>query len=610
MPLLFYLKTLRFAARYWLLSPRLLATLLVARFVSNIVDVCVPVASGRLADSVATDAREIGPPLQALAILIGCVLTFHILRNLVAFSVCHLTARAMAALGRDSFARVQRFSADWHANAFAGATVRKITRGMWAFDTLTDTLIFGILPAAIVVVGVTSLLLWRWPLLGVVVAIGITVFLALSIGLSLGWISPAAQISQRLDSAVSARLADSISGNQVVKGFAAESREDAAFARLMDEWKRRTLTSWYRGSWTGLIQALVLIVMQTMLLASGLLQWSEGRMTTGDIVSLLGIQGLINGYLRDIGQQVRNLQRAINEMEDVVAFAELAPEVADAPHATPLRVGPGEIVFDDVTFGYPGTRKPLYEGLSLTIRAGERVGLVGASGAGKTTFVKLLQRQFNLNGGRILIDGQDIAHVTQASLRREIGIVAQEPILFHRPLHENIAYGRPNAAPYEITEAALLAHANIFIDRLTDGYETMVGERGVKLSGGERQRVAIARAILADTPILVLDEATSSLDSVSEFHIREAIEQLSAGRTTIVVAHRLSTVQRLDRILVFESGRIVEDGTHAELLRRPDGVYRRLFETQAGRDDLLDVAVGQSHGSAKASSPTVSRHVG
>lgn len=247
-------------------------------------------------------------------------------------------------------------------------------------------------------------------------------------------------------------------------------------------------------------------------------------------------------------------------------------------------------MFDAVTFGYPGARKTLYEDFSLTIRPGERVGLVGASGAGKTTFVKLLQRQFDLGGGRILIDGQDVAQVTQASLRRSIGIVAQEPILFHRPLHENIAYGRPEAAPYEIAEAARLAHADIFIDRLVDGYETLVGERGVKLSGGERQRVAIARAILADAPILVLDEATSSLDSVSEFHIREAIEQLSTGRTTIVVAHRLSTVRRLDRILVFEHGRIVEDGSHGELLRRPNGVYRRLFETQAGGDALPDEA--------------------
>ncbi|WP_457797551.1 ABC transporter ATP-binding protein [Methylocystis sp. S23] len=586
-----YFQTLRFAAVYWLLSPRLLAVMLAARVTSNFIDVFVPIASGRLADAVATEPRALAPALDALAVFIGAVLCFHLLRYFVVFCVCQVTSRGMSALVRDAFARVQRFSADWHANAFAGATVRKITRGMWAFDTLTDTLIFGILPAAVVIVGVSGLLLMRWPLLGLVVITGIAAFLSISVGLSLFWISPAAQISQRLDSAVSARLADSITGNQVVKGFAAEAREDHSFARLIDEWRTRTLTSWYRSEATGVLQALALITMQAVFLGCGLLLWSRAQMTTGDVVSLIGIQGLINGYLRDIGQHVRHLQKAVNEMEDVVGFAAETPEIADAPDARPLRVGAGEIVFDAVTFGYPGTVRPLYEDFSLTIRPGERVGLVGASGAGKTTFVKLLQRQFDPNGGRILIDGQDIAHVTQASLRRAIGIVAQEPILFHRPLGENIAYGRPQSAPPEIAEAARLAHADIFIDRLADGYETLVGERGVKLSGGERQRVAIARAILADTPILVLDEATSSLDSVSEFHIRAAIEQLSEGRTTLVVAHRLSTVRRLDRILVFEHGRIVEDGSHGELLRRPGGVYRRLFETQAVGDDVFDAPV-------------------
>jgi ATP-binding cassette subfamily B protein len=583
-----YWQTLRFAAAYWLLSPRLLVLMLAARLVSNVVDVFVPVASGRLADAVAAEPRDLGPALAALGAFLGTVLLFHSLRNFVAFSICHVAAHGMAALVRDAFARVQRFSADWHANAFAGATVRKITRGMWSFDSLTDTLIFGILPATTVTITVTGFLSWRWPLLGVIVAIGIALFLVIGVGLSLGWISPAAQISQALDSAVSARLADSITGNQIVKGFAAEAREDESFATLVAQWTMRTLVSWYRGSTVGVLQAIVLIVMQAALLGCGLLLWSRQEMTTGDVVTLIGIQGLINGYLRDIGEHVRNLQRAVNEMEDVVAFAAAEPEVVDAPGARPLVVTRGEIVFDRVTFGYPAAGKPLYENFSVTIRPGERVGLVGASGAGKTTFVKLMQRQFDLDSGRILVDGQDIADVTQASLRRAIGIVAQEPILFHRPLAENIAYGRPEAATYEIAEAARLAHADIFIDRLPDAYRTLVGERGVKLSGGERQRVAIARAILADTPILVLDEATSSLDSVSEFHIRAAIEQLSKGRTTIVVAHRLSTVQRLDRILVFDRGRIVEDGAHAELLRLPNGIYRRLFETQVGGGDLIE----------------------
>ena len=305
-------------------------------------------------------------------------------------------------------------------------------------------------------------------------------------------------------------------------------------------------------------------------------------------VSVIGFQGLLNAYLRDFGQHVRNVQKAVNEMEDVVGFDIRAPDIIEAPNARSLCVAAGEIVFEDVSFAYPNSQRPLYQKLTLTIRAGERVGLVGASGAGKTTLVKLLQRYYDIDAGRILVDGQDIALVTLASLRRAIGVVAQEPMLFHRPLGENIAFGRPEAKPSEIKRAARRAHADVFIDRLSGGYGTLVGERGVKLSGGERQRVAIARAILANSPILVLDEATSSLNSVSEHYIRAAIEELSHGRTTLVVAHRLSTVRQLDRILVFAHGRIIEDGPHTDLLRLPNGVYRRLFETQAGAADIID----------------------
>lgn len=321
--------------------------------------------------------------------------------------------------------------------------------------------------------------------------------------------------------------------------------------------------------------------MQTALLGTGVYFWREGRLPNGDIVSLIGLQELLNGWLRDFGNHVRNFQKCVNDMEDVVRFSDATPDVLDASNAKPLEVRAGRIVFDHVRFRYPNAARPIYDDLDLVIEPGERVGLVGASGAGKSTLVRLLQRAYDLEGGANRIDGQDIARVTLASLRCAIGVVAQDPILFHRSLADNIALGRPGAAHEEVRAAARRAHADIFIGQLDDGYDTLVGERGVKLSGGERQRVAIARAILADNPILVLDEATSSLDSVSEYHILAAIEELSRGRTTFVVAHRLSTVQRLDRILVFENGQIVEDGPHADLLRRLDGVYRRLFETQS-----------------------------
>jgi ATP-binding cassette subfamily B protein len=267
-------------------------------------------------------------------------------------------------------------------------------------------------------------------------------------------------------------------------------------------------------------------------------------------------------------------------MEELVAMHDLPYGVPDRKDAGELGVTAGAIAFDGVTFHYGGHAEPLYRDFSLTIRGGEKVGLVGRSGSGKTTFVKLVQRLYDVTGGRITIDGQDIASVTQESLRRQIAIVQQEPVLFHRSLAENIAYGRPGASMAQIEQAARLANAHEFILRLPKGYATLVGERGIKLSGGERQRVALARAFLADAPILILDEATSSLDSESEALIQQAVERLMEGRTTIVIAHRLSTVRAMDRILVFDRGRVVEEGPHEGLLAREGGAYRALFEKQ------------------------------
>jgi len=268
-------------------------------------------------------------------------------------------------------------------------------------------------------------------------------------------------------------------------------------------------------------------------------------------------------------------------MEELVEVQFHPLGIEDRPDAKPAMIEEGEVRFDHVTFQYGKHSTPLYNDFSVTIPAGQRVGLVGHSGSGKTTFVKLIQRLYDVNDGAIRIDGRDIREATQASLRSQIAIVQQEPILFHRSLAENIAYARPGATRQEIIEAAKLASAHDFIVSLPKGYETLVGERGVKLSGGERQRVAIARAFLADSPILILDEATSSLDSESEVLIQKAMERLMVGRTTIVIAHRLSTVRALDRLLVFDKGRIVEEGTHEELVRRDGGIYRRLFERQA-----------------------------
>jgi ATP-binding cassette subfamily B protein len=321
--------------------------------------------------------------------------------------------------------------------------------------------------------------------------------------------------------------------------------------------------------------------MQAGILGAALIFWIEGKANVGDIAFALTMFLVLQGYLRDVGMHVRNLQRSVNDMEELVALEHQPLGIEDKPGALPIVIDKGEIVFENVTFRYGAHSTPLYSAFSARIAPGERVGLIGHSGSGKTTFIKLIQRLYDVTDGAIKIDGQTIANVQQATLRAQIAIVQQEPLLFHRTLAENIAYARPGATQADIERAARLANAHDFILALPKGYDTLVGERGVKLSGGERQRVAIARAFLADAPVLIFDEATSSLDSESEALIQEAMERLMEGRTTLVVAHRLSTVRALDRLLVLDKGRVVEEGSHDVLIHRESGLYRRLFERQA-----------------------------
>ena len=312
-----------------------------------------------------------------------------------------------------------------------------------------------------------------------------------------------------------------------------------------------------------------------------LMLWSRGQATSGAVAFVITSFLQMSGYLRNIGENIRQMQKGLADAEDVARYAQMQPQVADHPHAAVFGGELGEIVLDKVTFRYKSAETPIYKDFSLRIAPGERLALVGVTGSGKSTFVKLLQRLYDLEAGRILIDGQDISGVSQQSLRRAIAVVPQDPALFHRTIAENIGYARPGATMDEIILAARRARAHDFICGLTKGYETLVGERGVKLSGGERQRVAIARAFLADAPILVLDEATSSLDVETEVEVQAATEELMKGRTTIVIAHRLSTIRGADRILVFQGGKIIEEGRHGELVAK-GGAYARLHAVTQG----------------------------
>jgi ATP-binding cassette subfamily B protein len=573
-----------FVFRHWLNQPAMALTVAGGLVGATVADLFMPIFSGHLVDAL-TSGAENPAARRAAFTAFGAIFALGLLsitlRMIGLQAIVPFTLRIMSEVARDAFMRVQRFSTDWHANSFAGSTVRKVTRGMWALDLYNDTVLMALLPSLMVLLGSMILLGLHWAALGLVIALGALVYVSMTVAFSTRYIAPAARVSNAWDTKVGGTLADALTCNAVVKSFGAEAREDARLMRVISRWRSRVNRTWLRYNYTNAAQLVVLLCLRGSVIGGSLLLWLAGRASPGDVTYVLTSYYIIHAYLRDVGMHVNNLQRSVNDMEELVAIHDEPIGIADAADAKPIDIAGGRIVFVDVIFLYGGHRAPLYDGLSVDIRAGERVGLVGRSGSGKTTFVKLVQRLYDVSGGRILIDGQDIAKATQQSLRSQIAIVQQEPILFHRSLAENIAYARPGAGLAAIEQAARLANAHDFILRLPKGYGTLVGERGVKLSGGERQRVALARAFLADAPVLILDEATSSLDSESEALIQQAMERLMKGRTSIVIAHRLSTVRSLDRILVFDRGEIVEQGTHAALAARAGGIYRGLFERQA-----------------------------
>lgn len=583
MPSPTFRQTFNFVASYW--RPYRLAVLGLfgAQLVITATELTQPWLLGRLLDALA--AHPAGAPLGSILTIfygiIGLSAAFWLLTVGRWLVVSYLEPRAAARLGAEAFARVQRFGTAWHASAFVGSTVRRIARGMRSFETFSDHVFFEFLPLALLLAGSVGFLLWRFPQFGGWLTLGIGVYVAVSITLAVRWVMPTRQAENAADSAVAGGLSDSLACRELVQSCGAEAREDRRLTGLLAAWRAASQKTYFAGSYASLIQNTLIVLMKAGFFGGGIWLWQQGLLTVGQVATVFGLYTLISGHLRDVGQRVREILQATSDLADVVEFAETKPAVADQPGAQPLVCRRGELVFDRISFTYPGQARPIFHNFSLTIPAGQRLALVGHSGSGKTTFFKLLTRAYDLSAGTIHVDGQNIAAVQQTSLRANLALVPQEPILFHRSLAENIGYARPGASLAAIKKAARLAHAAEFIERLPQKYETLVGERGVKLSGGERQRVALARAILADAPVLLLDEATAALDSQSERLIQAALDTLLPGRTSITIAHRLSTVRAADRIVVLDRGRIVEDGTHAQLLRL-GGVYAQLYRLQAG----------------------------
>jgi ATP-binding cassette subfamily B protein len=575
-------QVLRFIAGYWSRRRwRVGATILVG-LIAIAFETYMPTAAQRLVEITSKGPVPGSHAWDAWAWFVVAYASFGVIRNLGFRQFWNpLASENMAEMTDEAFRRVQSFSADWHADTFAGATVRRISRAMWGYDVVSDAVIAWIGPALIVLAVLSIKIMLRWPMIGAFSIAMVAVYIATTVAFSNFYVMAANRRSVALDSRIGGALADSISSNPTVKGFGAEAREEARIGRVTRDWRGATLITWNRYTTAWIVQNLVMAALAAGLTALMVSAWFQHRANAGDVAFVITTFMIMSGYLRNMGDNIRMLQRGLADVEDVARYARMKPDVRDAPDAAPFLPGAGEARFDNVTFRYKSADKPLYRDFDLTIRPGERVALVGPTGSGKSTFVKLLQRLYDVQGGRILIDGQDIALVRQGDLRRSIAVVPQDPALFHRSIAENIGYARPDATLEEIQLAARRARAHDFISALAKGYDTLVGERGVKLSGGERQRVAIARAFLADAPILVFDEATSSLDVETEVQVQAATEELMAGRTTIVIAHRLSTIRSADRILVFDGGRIVEEGRHGDLVAR-GGAYARLHAVTQG----------------------------
>ncbi|MGE0596002.1 MAG: ABC transporter ATP-binding protein [Hyphomonadaceae bacterium] len=575
-----------FMWRHWSRQPGKLAWFGVFFSLAVAADLAFPFASARLVEALSNGPNAEGVRAAAWGYGLVALLafTFYVARNIGVRFWIPFAANNMQRIVADGFRDVQRFSADWHAGNFAGATVRRVSRAMNAYDIISDTLVWYMLPAAGVLIGVTVLTFLQWPVIGLFTAAAIGAFLLTAYVMGRFYIAEPLRHYIKADTAIGAALADSVSSNATVKAFGAEAREQARFDAVVGRWNREALRTWYRSTDSWVLQNMLLFILQAGLLGLVLLEWTRGRATAGDAVFAITAFLLVSGYLRTLGENVQNLQKGVADIEDVVAYARARAEVVNRDDAAAFKRGPGAIRFEQVAFSYKNAAEPLYRDFSLSIAPGETVALVGPTGSGKTTFVKLVQRLYDVEDGAIRIDGQDVRAVTQESLRQSIAVVPQDPALFHRSLRENIGYARPDAPLDEIVACAKRARAHDFIAKLPGGYDTEVGERGVKLSGGERQRVALARAFLADAPILILDEATSSLDVETEREVQEAMAELKRGRTTIVIAHRLSTIREADRILVFDKGRIVEQGRHAELIGE-GGLYARL--NALARGDLL-----------------------
>ncbi len=517
-------------------------------------------------------------PVAMLLAYGGARLASSLFTNLREAVFARVAQRAGRRLSLRVFRHLFELPLQFHLERRTGELSRAISRGVQAMTFLLGMVLFNLAPTAFEFVLVIGILLWNYhwsfALITALTIVGYAVFTVVATE----WRTAFRREMNARDNDVAGRSVDGLLNYETVKTFTNEAYEADRLDRALADYEGAAVRSQTSLAALNFGQQAIVALGVTALMFNAAMGVVAGTLTVGDVVLVNAFILQLYQPLNILGFVYREVKQSLADLEHLNGLLDVAPAVADAPDARPLAEGPGRVRFEGVRFGYD-PRRPILDGLDLELPAGRTLAVVGGTGAGKSTLVRLLCRFYDVEAGRIRVDGQDIRDVTQESLRRAIGVVPQDTVLFNDTIGANIAYGRPGASPAEIERAAETAQIKAFIEGLPDGWETVVGERGLKLSGGEKQRVAIARMVLKDPRILVLDEATSALDTVTERALQTAIREIIRGRTSLVIAHRLSTIVDADRIVVMEAGRVVETGSHAQLLAQ-GGRYARLWNDQ------------------------------